>query len=493
MDLYHLAAPPIHLSSTNNVPSILLVLALYATDAPPTPSDAEALELRRAIHKGHAHLEPLASQMKLLQSAPDALHQEWNRLRDTIDQYRAILSPLRGFAPEIMHEIFSWTLGLPTADNITIPPRNTQSPWNVSRVCSRWWAISISDPALWSTISIDSRTLALFALDAHLQRSNPRFLTITFQFYDVTLFRLLAEHSRRLQSVRFDALTTPFIQVLDGISGCLPELRRLELTYPRMGSPCRAFEAAPKLSEVIALDCNRNAGYPLSLPCKQLRRLRIGLLYAPHPFLAPNLLELTLCNIREMPDHPIHFPRLRMLHVIDGTFLPSLVLPALEELFIDKNPLLALAMIRQSGCSLQKLGLVHCSAEHCASILEDTPTIDDLWLEMSSGPFSRMTVRMAPDPDTLVLAPALRTIHIFRTEYHALHDVLPILVELLQSRHRSVDYPTPSLCVLDFTNGKKTSTICRMEANLGRQGIDVEWLTRKHSRDKYEEYKSRYP
>ncbi|KAJ7742338.1 hypothetical protein DFH07DRAFT_43820 [Mycena maculata] len=154
MDLYHIAAPPIHLSSTNNV-----------------PSDAEALELRRAIHEGRTHLAHLASQTKHLGSEPDKIQAEWNRLRHTVDQYRAILSPLRGFAPELMREIFFWTLGLPTADNITIPPRNTQSPWNVSRVCSRWRAISISDPALWSTISIDSRTLALFALDAHLQRS----------------------------------------------------------------------------------------------------------------------------------------------------------------------------------------------------------------------------------------------------------------------------------------------------------------------------------
>ncbi|KAJ7511614.1 hypothetical protein B0H11DRAFT_1680419, partial [Mycena galericulata] len=97
-------------------------------------------------------LANLDNEIARLGEALDAQLAEREQLLEHIKQHRAILSALRAFAPEILQEIFSWTS--PSSRAYTIPPPNTQSPWNISWVCSRWRACSISLPALWSNIVI---------------------------------------------------------------------------------------------------------------------------------------------------------------------------------------------------------------------------------------------------------------------------------------------------------------------------------------------------
>ncbi|KAJ6517871.1 hypothetical protein C8R47DRAFT_959956, partial [Mycena vitilis] len=82
------------------------------------------------------------------------LHAQLHKLEEdhvALSIYRskssAILSPLRRMPPEVLSEIFSWTLP---------PPRNgtrrgtkmTDTPWVLTHVCSRWRAIAIASSSL---------------------------------------------------------------------------------------------------------------------------------------------------------------------------------------------------------------------------------------------------------------------------------------------------------------------------------------------------------
>ncbi|KAJ7508264.1 hypothetical protein B0H11DRAFT_2303812, partial [Mycena galericulata] len=116
------------------------------------PSDAERIDVGRKIREGYTRLVNLDNEIERLRGVLDARLAEREQLLKHIEQHRAILSALQTFAPEILQEIFSWTS--PSSHVYTIPALNTQSPWNISWVCSQWRACSISLPALWSNIVI---------------------------------------------------------------------------------------------------------------------------------------------------------------------------------------------------------------------------------------------------------------------------------------------------------------------------------------------------
>ncbi|KAJ7729109.1 hypothetical protein DFH07DRAFT_703551, partial [Mycena maculata] len=66
-------------------------------------------------------------------------------------QNTAILSPLRRMPPEVLGEIFLWTL--PSARCSRFDTKN--GPWLLPQISSRWRTISLSIPSLWSQINLD--------------------------------------------------------------------------------------------------------------------------------------------------------------------------------------------------------------------------------------------------------------------------------------------------------------------------------------------------
>ncbi|KAJ7463789.1 hypothetical protein FB451DRAFT_460632 [Mycena latifolia] len=77
--------------------------------------------------------------------------------RNNVAQDFPMVSPMRALATEMLLEIFSWTA--PELDDVTIPPSNGQSPWNIARVSSKWRAISLSLPSIWSNIHVRGHLL----------------------------------------------------------------------------------------------------------------------------------------------------------------------------------------------------------------------------------------------------------------------------------------------------------------------------------------------
>ncbi|KAJ7508269.1 hypothetical protein B0H11DRAFT_1964116, partial [Mycena galericulata] len=328
------------------------------------------------------------------------------------------------------------------------PPANTCSPWNVSRVCSRWRTLSVSLPALWSNFIISSplSPSGIDALAAQLMRSNPYPLTISLMtnFIDASGLRLLVENSNRWQKLDFRYLSTKMIQALNEIPGCcLPELRSFRLNYyglAHINSTTGVFENSPKLQEVfIQGDVHELLPFPL----EQLTRLQIRITWTPHRLAsARNLRELTLHALPETPDNPIELPQLRMLVVERSRILDSLLLPALEDLCILGKSPRASALIRRSECHLQRLTLEYrCTTEEGIAMLEALPNLRELNWPGDSVIFSRMAIPVAPTSDLHPLVPKLRSMTLFH--YQPFKD--ETITDLMVSRRQSTAHATLSL------------------------------------------------
>ncbi|KAJ7146516.1 hypothetical protein C8R44DRAFT_598588, partial [Mycena epipterygia] len=105
------------------------------------PSESEEVDIEWAILQGRTRLSYLESEINSLQKVMDKLLEDRDDVRNHVEQHLAILSLIRRFPPEVLGEIFWWTL--PSHDSCT------QGPWNISRVCARWRAIAVALPALW--------------------------------------------------------------------------------------------------------------------------------------------------------------------------------------------------------------------------------------------------------------------------------------------------------------------------------------------------------
>ncbi|KAJ7155822.1 hypothetical protein C8R46DRAFT_1005050 [Mycena filopes] len=95
--------------------------------------------------------EEIASLYRRLQQLTD----ERQSLVHLRSQNSAIISPLRRIAPEILAEIFTWTL--PAVWMVPEPFGSSlnDSPWFLTHVSRNWRAIAISTSSLWSLVVVD--------------------------------------------------------------------------------------------------------------------------------------------------------------------------------------------------------------------------------------------------------------------------------------------------------------------------------------------------
>lgn len=96
--------------------------------------------------------------------------------------HQALLAPIRQVPNEILQEIF---LHVVTKDWVTLADGVSQPPaWTLSWVCSRWRAISLATPQIWSFIAVlltDGGDHELRLCRAHLDRSNQS--PLSFKLY----------------------------------------------------------------------------------------------------------------------------------------------------------------------------------------------------------------------------------------------------------------------------------------------------------------------
>ncbi|KAJ7137954.1 hypothetical protein C8R44DRAFT_607011, partial [Mycena epipterygia] len=115
------------------------------------PLDSDSVIVKSVISKAREHLALVEREISRLRERVKYLEGERVSLSDHIAENNDILSPLRRMPPEVLGEIFSWTL--PSINALRFGGFGvTDSPWVLTHISSRWRAVSLSTPSLWSLL-----------------------------------------------------------------------------------------------------------------------------------------------------------------------------------------------------------------------------------------------------------------------------------------------------------------------------------------------------
>ncbi|KAJ7609162.1 hypothetical protein FB45DRAFT_805827, partial [Roridomyces roridus] len=122
--------------------------ALIHSNDPPEP--AEIPLIQSFAPEIDASLASLDAEIWRLQERLRSLKKDRSELLDHQRVHKSILSPLRRMPPEILAEIFVFSL--PTVTELFQRQKFQieDSPWVWTHICSRWRTVAISTPTLWS-------------------------------------------------------------------------------------------------------------------------------------------------------------------------------------------------------------------------------------------------------------------------------------------------------------------------------------------------------
>ncbi|KAF8211008.1 hypothetical protein K438DRAFT_1569312, partial [Mycena galopus ATCC 62051] len=125
---------------------------LANTNQPPEDSDKPFI--LSLVSDVNARIASLDVQISKLIEKMKPLQDERASLLSYRTRNKAILSPLRRMPPEVLSQIFAWTL--PSIGDVLRVGKidTTQSPWLLTQISSRWRAISLGIPSLWSRVAI---------------------------------------------------------------------------------------------------------------------------------------------------------------------------------------------------------------------------------------------------------------------------------------------------------------------------------------------------
>ncbi|KAJ7623558.1 hypothetical protein FB45DRAFT_704235, partial [Roridomyces roridus] len=116
------------------------------TNEPPNTTELDFM--RPFLSKIAARLTRFDSEITQLKDQLQRLEAERAKLAEYRIQNSGIVSLLRRVPPEVLAEIFSWTL--PTIDEVEGDISDLkQSPWVLTQVSSFWRRTAIANPSLW--------------------------------------------------------------------------------------------------------------------------------------------------------------------------------------------------------------------------------------------------------------------------------------------------------------------------------------------------------
>ncbi|KAJ6530863.1 hypothetical protein DFH09DRAFT_1285013 [Mycena vulgaris] len=371
---------------------------LLTTNEPPEISDMPFVQ--SIVSKTGARLASLETEISRLRDQLKQLEEEQTLLSRYRAQNQAILSPLRRTPPEVLAEMFSWTL--PSVRDVQERRRfhMTDSPWLLTHISRRWRAVAVSTPSLWSLLVIAWARQSMYPVSiAKLQLERAR--TIKLQFFgrktrdpraQIEMFQYLAEYSPRWEELRI-TVTSDLLPLLASLHDRLPSLRRLFIQSVDSNGTSGAqiidcFHNAPSLVDTSII----TPSVSVPLPAHQLTRYYLVGTWDMHRTIlkfAPNLVQARVDITPEEPltnaSETIDLLHLRRLYVSRTGVLNYLKAPTLQEIIIYRTPhddqthLAHLdAFVGRSGCAIRRLALRGFpNADTASDILQKHPSVTE--------------------------------------------------------------------------------------------------------------------
>ncbi|KAJ7025182.1 hypothetical protein C8F04DRAFT_1129525 [Mycena alexandri] len=389
-------------------------------------------------------------------------------LCDILDPYLALLSPIRTLPPEILQEIF--TACMPTRHDAVM--HSSQMPLVLGTVCRMWRSLSLSTPALWSSIHVvvpaaDDVASALVrercdALRLWLNRSGdcPLFISVFVPFgfeQNVRPFvDVIVPYSHRWKSLKLLPATREDLPAMWNLTPeDIPILEVLEISDQQSESGpnpnwLRFFTIPPNLRR-IALTCF-NAEAPLpSCPwnhitslCLESRRsffqldaLQLVQLLAQCQNLETCRLVFPIGDAQAFPPPLVSLPQITLLH------LETLAITA--DILVNSTFNIGQLMATLIVPALRELNLTPISYHIYNPDITEAPAVSDMILAMddlllrSSCDLREISIQFnTGDADTLLQSlrrsPNLTTLSLsYLLTMNNPIDLMPVLVELTRT------------------------------------------------------------
>ncbi|KAF7340700.1 ABC protein [Mycena sanguinolenta] len=392
------------------------------------PEDSELTFIHSVVSKTCIRLKHLDDEISKIQERLKQLEDERAALSSFRTRNKAILSPLRRMPPEVLSEIFSWTL-LSVHDLVGITSFDmAESPWFLTQISSRWRAVSLSTPSLWSRVVIDHRSANAPAL-ALAETQVHRAQKLHIHFYgspeadsepQIQMFELLLKHSSRWEDLSI-GITPEMLPLLTALRDGIPSLKRVWIQWHDVDSSAvqslDCFQTAPSLVDFGVY--HEHHFISIAVPIQQLTRYHLNGPWQTHLTilkLAENLVE---AHISVRFDYEfgadkteiITLPRLRRVCVSHVEALDYLKAPTLEGLAIWASDIVhhVESFLGRSECPLRSLCLRGSDAQTTAQILGKFTSITELALTVDQFDSQAEIDSLMSTLTSSKLAPQLRS------------------------------------------------------------------------------------
>ncbi|KAF7371144.1 hypothetical protein MSAN_00749800 [Mycena sanguinolenta] len=422
------------------------------------PEDSELTFIRSVVSETSMRLAGLDDEISNLREKLEQLEDQRATLSSYRTQNMAIVSPLRRMPLEVLADIFSWTLpSLHDACSFG-GPDVAQSPWLLTQISSRWRALALSTPSLWTRVVIDytcasAPVMAVVEAQIHLAKK----LNIHFYGHPKTesgpqlqMFELLTKHSLRWEELCI-GITSEMVPLLTAFRDRIPSLKRFWVQWEDSHTAVQSldcFQTAPSLVD-FGINHEEHHFVPITVPVQQLTRYQLTGSWRRHLTilkLAQNLVEAHIeidFNDEELEPPKaglINLPHLRRLFVSHSEVLDNLELHGLEGLALWVHEEQADDIVHHfesffshSECPLRRLCLRGSDAHATAQILGKIPSVAELALAVnethSQGDFDLFMSTLSSSE----IAPQLHSLF-FASEAGSIIDDYTAYLKMLRTR-----------------------------------------------------------
>ncbi|KAL0947652.1 hypothetical protein HGRIS_013739 [Hohenbuehelia grisea] len=422
------------------------------------PEPADLADAREQALRCDKHLVDVEDAICRFQARLNQLQSLQKRLKQQLNKYRSISSPIRRLPVELIRHVFL----MYALDE----PRETKwHVWVLGQICSRWRSIALAYPDIWASVPYAVQRWSRPAIiEEHLRRSAPRPLQVTVgnvgEGFPEQTALLVGSSSRWEQLTLYPSFSA--LNTIQRAQECgFPMLRSLEIVCHYGGCKVQQISAlltSPSLRRLsfscptILDDC--------TIEPSHLEEVRLNLVMSDLArMLPPICANLVVCHLSIDKDgrtaaviHEMHFPRLRVLHLQDlyapraaSKLLEQFETPALEELQVFSShqetfqscadmiarsnpPLFALRLI--SPDRYPSFGRIVCT------MLDTAPQLLDLTLVGRPEILSCVSPALADGSNTPRLVSF--SLHLYKLERaRDGHYCLSSLAELLEHRINS--------------------------------------------------------